>query len=117
MSELWQELHINAMNYKGNDNRRFLYNFGRKLKKYSANCPCYGFWKKWIKSNPPKYGPNGEYFAWTVKVHNAVNRKLGKSEISLNRAIKIYKRKAIDAKYNNYDNYDKYNNKCTKCNK
>ena len=32
------------------------------------------------RQNPPTYKPSGAYFTWTVKVHNAVNAKLGKPQ-------------------------------------
>ncbi len=90
MSNLWKELHTNALTYTGIDNTRFLRRFGRKIPKYSTGCSCREFWKIWIKANPPVYGSNGEYFAWTVKAHNAVNKKLGKPEITVDEANELY---------------------------
>lgn len=90
MSQLWKDLHMNAINYTGTNNYRFLTNFGRRIPRYTTGCSCKEFWNKWKKDNPPTYGPNGEYFAWTVKAHNAVNKKLGKPEMTVDDARKLY---------------------------
>lgn len=90
MSALWNELHTNAINYKGTDNNVFLLAFARKIPRYTKGCSCQEFWGNWKRANPPKYGDNNEYFAWTVAAHNAVNKKLGKPEISLDDALKMY---------------------------
>ena len=90
MSNLWKELHTNALKYNGTNNSMFLQRFRRKIPKYTTGCSCRGFWTIWTRANPPIYGPNNEYFAWTVKAHNAVNIKLGKPEISVEDALKFY---------------------------
>ena len=90
MSALWKELHTHAINYTGTNDSTFLGTFARKIPRYTKGCSCQEFWGNWIRTNPPKYGPNNEYFEWTVKAHNAVNKKLGKPEISVEDAIKMY---------------------------
>ena len=90
MSDLWKELHTNALKHEGTNDATFLLNFGRKIKRYTTGCSCNEHWNNWVRTNPPSFGPNGEYFAWTVKAHNSVNKKLGKPEMTVEDALKIY---------------------------
>ena len=90
MALLWKELHTRALEMNNGENDTpFLTQFATKIPKYTK-CNCKAFWKKYIRSNPPKFGSNGEYFAWTVNCHNAVNQKLGKPIVSLGDAKKLY---------------------------
>ena len=91
MSTLWKELHVNALQYKGTDDSIFLQRFKKKIPKYTTGCSCREFWATWTRANPPTYGPNNEYFDWTVKAHNAANVKLGKQEITFEDALELYK--------------------------
>jgi len=93
MSELWKELHERAYNFKGKEDLFFLKNFGNKIPRFTSGCKCKEFWIIYVRSHPPIFGDNGEYFSWTVEVHNAVNTKLGKPIISLEDAKKIYSKK------------------------
>ena len=86
---LWKELHENAFKYQGTNDAIFLARFGRKIPRYRTGCKCREFWNNWIRQNPPTY-TNPEYFAWTVKAHNAVNAKLSKPIMKLEEAIKLY---------------------------
>ena len=90
MTDLWKELHTNAYKYTGTNDSAFLTAFGRKIPRYIKGCSCQEFWNNWVRTNPAVYGPNKEYFAWTVKTHNAVNKKLGKPEMTLEDALKLY---------------------------
>lgn len=90
MSELWKNLHITAIKNNGNNEHIFLQKFGREIPRYTKGCSCNEFWNKWIRDNPPVYGPNCEFFAWTVKTHNAVNTKLGKPVMSITDALTLY---------------------------
>lgn len=90
MSELWIELHTHAVQYTGTDDSVYLALFRRRIPRYTTGCACQEFWRNWIKFNVPTYGPNNEYFNWTVRAHNAVNVKLGKPEMSFEDALKLY---------------------------
>lgn len=90
MSQLWKELHTRALQYNGINDSAYIAAFGKKIPRYTAGCSCHEFWKNWIKTNPPIYGQNNEYFEWTVKTHNAVNAKLGKPQISVEDAKTLY---------------------------
>jgi len=90
MSELWKELHTRAITNTGASDAEYLASFRRRIPRYTTGCACQEFWINWIRACPPSYGPNNEYFNWTVKAHNAVNMKLGKPQISLEDAFKLY---------------------------
>lgn len=89
MSNLWTELHTRARSYTGTNDVEYLKSFRARIPRYN-HCKCQEFWDNWYRTNPPTYGPNDEYFAWTVKAHNAVNKKLNKPEISLDDAKKLF---------------------------
>ena len=90
MSELWRELHLNALHYEGTDDSAFLTNFGRRIPRYTRGCLCREHWMIWNRQNPPTYTPAGAYFEWTVKAHNNVNIKLGKPQMDIEDARKLY---------------------------
>ena len=90
MTQLWKELHTNAIGNNRSNDAIFLSNFGRKIPRYTTGCSCREFWNNWVRQNPPIYTPAGAYFAWTVKAHNAVNAKLGKPQMSVEDAIAIW---------------------------
>jgi hypothetical protein len=47
---------------------------------------------KYLDQHPiPESKPDGSIFAWSVNFHNAVNRKLGKPQISVEEAREMYK--------------------------
>ena len=87
--ELWAMLHKRACHHDGRNDSRFIAEFGRKIPRYMRGCSCNEFWRQYIKKNPPVYTKYG-YFKWTVDLHNAVNAKLGKKQISLEEARKIW---------------------------
>ena len=94
MTELWKELHTNAIGNNKSNDAIFLANFGRKIPRYTTGCSCREFWNNWVRQNPPIYTPSSAYFDWTVKVHNAVNAKLGKPQMSIEDAIAIWSPKS-----------------------
>ena len=54
---------------------------------FSAGIPCgecHAHWRALLADTPPDYG---NWFAWTVGAHNAVNRRLGKPEMTLADAV------------------------------
>ena len=87
MTELWIELHKHALEYTGTNDYAYISKFGKRIPRYTTGCSCQEFWNKWIYLHPPDYN---DYFAWTVKVHNAVNAKLNKPQMSVEDALKIY---------------------------
>ena len=93
MAELWKELHTRALNFKGEEDRSFLLNFAIRIPRYTTGCKCREFWNQWVKTNPPVFGNNGEYFAWSTRAHNAVSKKLGKPTYTVEEARKFYEKK------------------------
>ena len=63
MSELWNELHLRSLKFKGDNDIKYLRDFGRRIQRYSGeNCRCKEFWVKNLKVNPPKNYDNDSYF-------------------------------------------------------
>ena len=89
-SELWKELHLRALKNKGENETAFLTQFSNKIPRYTTGCKCREFWVNYVRTNPPKYGPNGEFFEWTTNGHNAVNKKLSKPTYTVEQARKFY---------------------------
>lgn len=85
MSYLWGELHRRAIIYGGLNDDIFLNIWANKIPNFEGGCRCRSFYNNWRRLNPPTFK---NYFEWTVKLHNAVNRKLNKPEITLEDAIK-----------------------------
>lgn len=92
MADLWKLLHLRALNFKEENDLKFLLEFSTKIPKYNSNCACKEHWLNWVRQNPPPFGPNfGEkYFAWTVSGHNAINKLLDKPEYSIESAREYY---------------------------
>lgn len=88
---LWKELHLRALENKGENDLKYLIDFSTRIPRFTSGCKCREFWVSYIKKFPPKFGANQEYFKWTVDCHNAVNKKLGKPIYSLEEARELYK--------------------------
>ena len=54
-------------------------------------CGCRAFYAKYKADNPPDFSTPEAFFAWGVRLHNAVNAKLGKPEITIDEAYKIWR--------------------------
>ena len=90
MTDLWKELHTRALNFKGADDTVYLNQFKNRIPRTTTGCKCKEHYIIWMKNNPPKFGKNGEYFAWSVALHNEVNKRLGKPTYSVEEARKFY---------------------------
>jgi hypothetical protein len=55
-------------------------------------CSCKRFYGEWKADNPPDFSSPEAFFAWGVRLHNAVNAKLGKPEITIDEAYKIWRK-------------------------
>jgi len=53
-------------------------------------CACKRFYAEWKAANPPDFTSPEAFFAWGVNLHNAVNAKLGKPEITIEEAYLIW---------------------------
>lgn len=55
-------------------------------------CGCRAFYAKYKMDNPPDFTCPEAFFAWGVRLHNAVNRKLGKPELTITEALSIWRK-------------------------
>lgn len=86
---LWKELHLRALHWDRRENdEAFLRRLTYRLAYIAPGCDCRHFYNKWREENPPDYG---DYFAWTVALHNAINKKTDKPTITLANAKKQWK--------------------------
>ena len=92
---LWHTMHIIALGYPNKPN----YAQKRAAKEFYESfvqlipCPvCRGHYAEHLKANPvsPSLDSSKDLFRWTVKIHNLVNKDLGKPEYSEIEAIQFY---------------------------
>lgn len=91
--DLWRELHTRALTFDGTTeegDKLFIWHFANKIPRYIKGCACDEFFNKWRSERPPVYQPREAYFRWTWELHNAVNEKLGKPQMSLEDALAMY---------------------------
>ena len=55
-------------------------------------CGCRAFYAQYKADNPPDFTTPEAFFAWGVALHNAVNRKLGKPELTYEEALSIWRK-------------------------
>jgi hypothetical protein len=85
--KLWAELHTRGIQEKIDPaaELKWLEDFFRRVP-----CgECRTFSRKYTKEHPPDFE---NYFAWGVGFHNAANAKLGKPQVPLDEAIKLWKK-------------------------
>ena len=103
---LWKSIHIIALGYPENpselDKTMYLTYF-RDLWKIIPCFKCSMNYKRHWDELPiaPYIISKEKLFEWTVLLHNIVNKELGKSEISLSDAMKIYAERINYKKTNN----------------
>lgn len=88
--KIWKWLHGMALDWDGSAE-----NLNGILTLITNAVPCGECKKHWvemIKSNPPKATNADDFFAETVAWHNQVNARLGKAEMTVEDARKIYVR-------------------------
>jgi len=62
-----------------------------ELKIPQYGCQCKRFYADWKADNQPDFSSPEAFFAWGVRLHNAVNAKLNKPEITLDEAYSIWR--------------------------
>jgi hypothetical protein len=55
-------------------------------------CDCKDGYQRILADNPPDYSSPEAFFRWGVALHNAVNAKLGKPEITTEEALFIWRK-------------------------
>ena len=56
-----------------------------------ARCDCKDGYQQILGELPPDFTSPEAFFAWGVSLHNAVNRKLGKPELTITEALSIWR--------------------------
>ena len=56
----------------------------------SVGCGCKRHWEQIVKDHPPTFRSRDAFFAWSVKIHNLINAKLGKPEIGIEAAMEAH---------------------------
>ncbi|MFN7318304.1 MAG: ERV1/ALR-related protein, partial [bacterium] len=54
-------------------------------------CKCREGYEKFKEIDPPDFASPMAFFHWTVRIHNAVNKKLGKPELTLGQALTLWR--------------------------
>jgi hypothetical protein len=57
-----------------------------------ARCDCKDGYQKILEQLPPDFSSPEAFFAWGVRLHNAVNAKLGNPQITLDEAYLIWRK-------------------------
>ena len=55
-------------------------------------CGCRAFYAQHKADNPPDFTTPEAFFRWGVSLHNSVNRKLGKPELTIEEALSIWRK-------------------------
>ena len=55
-------------------------------------CGCRAFYAQYKADNPPDFTSPEAFFRWGVNLHNSVNRKLGKPELTYEEALSIWRK-------------------------
>lgn len=85
---IWKDLHNYAKTWNGNVQEQK--EFVEQVKRRIPCGECKNFWIKENRENPAPTDSAENFFKWTVDVHNKVNVKLGKAEMSLEEAKTLY---------------------------
>jgi hypothetical protein len=98
---LWRSIHIIALGYPENPSeidKQTYTNYYRDLWKIIPCLKCsLNYRRHWTELPIYSFLDSREHlFEWTVLLHNIVNKELGKKQISLEEAYKIYNNDRID---------------------
>jgi hypothetical protein len=74
----WKILHTSRMDAA---------QFALWLKSIPVQCNCGKSFEAILQSNPPRFD---DWQKWTWEIHNAVNRKIGKSEVAWDDAVELW---------------------------
>jgi Erv1 / Alr family len=82
---LWIDLHKWALTEK--PERDSLAEWEKRVRKQLGTCTCFNHWLR-LKEKYPVDWDN--LFEWTVTAHNLVNERLGKPQLAIDEARKLY---------------------------
>jgi len=80
---LWKLLHTRALAPVEDSAAEIRWLYGKFPAGLPEGCTCKTFYFQFLQTTKPDFA---DYFAWTVALHNAVNRKLGKPELTVDAA-------------------------------
>jgi len=94
---LWKSIHYISLGYPDNptdNDKNNYYNFYINLWKIIPCLSCSNNYKRHLLELPidSYLQSRNTLFEWTIKLHNIVNKELGKEYISIDKAINIYSR-------------------------
>lgn len=95
---MWNDLHCRPLSadwVEGEDDEVWMRKWMSRIPRFKSGCKCNEHWSKWYPANKPDYTTRDLYFAWTVKAHNAVNERLGKTIVSVDDMKALYLAKAV----------------------
>lgn len=91
---MWMMLHSRAATFPISPTRKRIEEERAWAFSFGANHPCVicstHYKQMFSKDIPFNAKSRIEYFTWTWKIHNSVNRRLGKKEMTFNDALKSY---------------------------
>ena len=61
-----------------------------------ARCDCKDGYQQILGEMPPDFSTPEAFFAWGVNLHNSVNRKLGKPELTYEEALSMWRKSDAD---------------------
>lgn len=88
--DLWRQLHQRPFDLAfqpSESDMAFLVSIGGEI---PGCAKCATNYANFIKNYPPDFSSAKTYFAWTVKLHNHVNRELGKPELTVEAARAVW---------------------------
>lgn len=96
MREHWQTIHEYALSANSfQDRKGFEYYITNLSKRFFCEI-CQPHFVKYLEDNPISKSPHP--FEWSFRFHNAVNRRLGKREITLREALNtLYKNRECES--------------------
>lgn len=92
----WYKFHMEAMNYSNHptkyDIQKIIYFYQKIFPEYITCQSCRQDYFRMIRICPIRPYTKNNLFNWTVDIHNIVNVKLGKLEMSYSQAFQIWNR-------------------------
>lgn len=86
-ARFWAELHLFALRNEGKPRllHQWFLEWAGDLP--FEDCPCKDHFNQWVCENPPDFLA---FFPWTIRLHNAVNERIGKPQIEVDAARKLW---------------------------
>ena len=88
----WAELHLFALRHEGKPRaiHQWFLEWAGDLP--FGDCPCKAHFNEWVRDNPPDFF---NFFPWTIRLHNVVNERIGKPQIEVDAARKLWQTRSF----------------------